>query len=178
MLRGSSTTAPRCRGCRKPSNNASDSALARVRSFALSDRQARDRAEKGHIFRRHCGWRCDELQGQIPRTEQLLVADARPVNARCTTQVARLQLAKQLVVKERHDLPRGRRVIEPDGVPYLMRDGIAQVVGIEISIETYLPGLFRIKANKGALDQSYRAGPGLVDDIRESAPHRPRTKRL
>ena len=61
--------------------------------------------------------------------------------------ISRLQIAKAFFVTIVHDLARSGRMIEPNGVSDLVRQGVTQIVGFEIPIKPDLPAAQRIEAN-------------------------------
>ncbi len=98
---------------------------------------------------------------------------ARPVEQHGALDVARLQAGLLLVVAVGHQLPGGARMIEADGVPDLVGDGVAQVVDAEPAVEADLPRLLRVEADERAADDLLLAGPLLQGDVGEGAAEGP-----
>src|SRR6185436_16146939 len=70
--------------------------------------------------------------------------------------VAGLEGAEALLVAVVHDGVGAGRVVQPDGVADLVRQGVAQVVGLEVAVEAHLPGPRRIEADERLADRLHR----------------------
>ena len=67
--------------------------------------------------------------------------------------IAGLQRTEELFVPVTHDLTGAGWVIEPNGMANLMRNRVAQVVGLEVAVEADLPPPRRVEANEGLGDR-------------------------
>src|SRR5262249_53015274 len=95
-----------------------------------------------------------------------------PVEQHHALGVARLQALLTLIVAVGHELARRTRVIEADGVPDLVRDGIADVVHVEASVEADLPRLLWVETDERALDGLLAGRTDFQCDVGEGAPDR------
>ena len=61
--------------------------------------------------------------------------------------IPRLKLAEILLVAIRHDLPLSVWMVETNGVADLVRDGVSEVIDLQIPVEADLPSLEGIETD-------------------------------
>src|SRR5689334_3011151 len=82
--------------------------------------------------------------------------------------VAPLKVTVLLLIAVPHDLRSVRGMVEANGVTYLMRESVEQVVALQVAIKTDFPPLHRIETDERLCDGLGTAGrPAVVEHVRE-----------